>query len=387
MRVMEITARELRDIEIREAFRGYNRDDVNDLLERAAVTIDAAAEKLRQMTERLSSAQQDSGRSRETEDILHRTLLLAQRAADEAVAEAQVKSRQLMEEAETQSRRAVAEAETEARVRGEGERRRLEQEVLELASRRDMLTSDIEVLTRYETEYRDRLLRALETDLDTLKSRPAVAPGPRPEIKEIELPVERERVLRRDEAAPATREIDMRALVEEETSISLPASEPSIPAMPQTSTSSGSGLSSGSGSGSGSGGGSGSGSSAMPPPPMPVPSMASPGSSSNGSPSASLATAPRAETRQNGTANGRSAVATEERTRPPRPAPIDLLAAEGSMDAEVLDDEAFFATLREAVHDDAPLGPREEEDQSTLFDQDDEAEEEASFKDVFRRRR
>jgi hypothetical protein len=54
------------------------------------------------------------------------------------------------------------------------------------------------------------------------------------------------------------------------------------------------------------------------------------------------------------------------------------------MDAEVLDDEAFFATLREAVHDDAPLGPREE-DQSSLFDQDDD--EAGAFKDVFRRRR
>jgi cell division septum initiation protein DivIVA len=384
---MEITARELRDIEIREAFRGYNRDDVNDLLERAAVTIDAATEKLRQMTERLTSAQQDSGRSRETEDILHRTLLLAQRAADEAVAEAQLKSRQMVEDAETQSRRAITEAETEARVRGESERRRVEQEVLELASRRDMLTSDIEVLTRYEREYRERLLRALETDLETLKSRPAVAPGPRPEVKEIELPVEREHVMRRDDSGPATREIDMRALVEEEsTTISLPSESSTHDDSPMSTTSSSGTSGSGSTGSSGSSGGSGGGSSSstLPPPPMPVPSMASPGASSNGSPSASLANAPRAETRQNGSAGGRGAVATEERTRT-RPAPIDLLATEGSVDAE-LDDEAFFATLREAVHDEAPLGPREE-DQSTLFDQDDEAEEEASFKDVFRRRR
>ena len=31
---MEITPRELRDVEIAEAFRGYNREVVNDLLER-----------------------------------------------------------------------------------------------------------------------------------------------------------------------------------------------------------------------------------------------------------------------------------------------------------------------------------------------------------------
>src|SRR5262249_62079601 len=100
---MEITARELRDVEIREAFRGYHRDDVNDLLERAASTIDAANERIRQMSERLSTAQADSGRSRETEDILHRTLLLAQRAADDAVAQAQRQARQTAADAETQS--------------------------------------------------------------------------------------------------------------------------------------------------------------------------------------------------------------------------------------------------------------------------------------------
>ena len=94
--------------------------------------------------------------------------------------------------------------------------------------------------------------------------------------------------------------------------------------------------------------------------------------------------------------SARSTVATEERTvdvaaqerdeDPQRsPAPIDLLAADGATDAEVLDDEAFFATLREAVHDESPLGPREEDDQSSLFDQDDEHA--ATFKDVFRRRR
>ena len=80
-------------------------------------------------------------------------------------------------------------------------------------------------------------------------------------------------------------------------------------------------------------------------------------------------------------------VSTSERVEQPKraPAPIDLLAAEGSTESEVLDDYAFFATLREAVHDEAPLGPREE-DQSSLFDQDDD-EDGATFKDVFRRRR
>jgi hypothetical protein len=64
-------------------------------------------------------------------------------------------------------------------------------------------------------------------------------------------------------------------------------------------------------------------------------------------------------------------------------AAIDLESDE--VEAEVLDDDAFFATLREAVHDDAPLGPRDD-DRLSFFDHEDEADR-GSFRDVFRRRR
>ena len=188
MSPMEITPRELRDIEIHSEIRGYSRDEVNDLLERAAAAIDASNERATQLQERLTSAQSESGRTRETEDILHRTLLLAQRAADEAVAEATAKSRQMLDEAEMSSRRLVADAEAEARRRGESERRRLEQEIVELAGRRDTLLADVEALTRFEAEYRERMVRALETDLSALRARQTTAPASKPEASDVEIP-------------------------------------------------------------------------------------------------------------------------------------------------------------------------------------------------------
>jgi hypothetical protein len=66
--------------------------------------------------------------------------------------------------------------------------------------------------------------------------------------------------------------------------------------------------------------------------------------------------------------------------------PIDLAGSEG-VDANLLDDDAFFATLREAVHDESPLGPRDEDDatgENQFFDQDADR---GTFRDVFRRRR
>jgi cell division initiation protein len=185
---MEITPRELRDIEIHSEIRGYSRDEVNDLLERAAAAIEASNQRVTQLQDRLASAQSENVRTRETEDILHRTLLLAQRAADEAVAEATAKSRQMLDEADMSSRRLVADAEAEARRKGEAERRRLESEIVELAGRRDALLADVEALTRFEAEYRERMVRALESDLSALRTRPTTAPAAVPETSDVEIP-------------------------------------------------------------------------------------------------------------------------------------------------------------------------------------------------------
>src|SRR5918996_2587213 len=149
---MDVSPRELRDTDIREAFRGYHRDDVDELLERAAATIEGLSERVRQATERLSSAEGSSGRTRETEEMLQRTLILAQKTADEAIAEAQERSRTLLEESETKARSLVTDAEATARRITANERQRLEAEISELASRRDSLNTDVDALEKYESE-------------------------------------------------------------------------------------------------------------------------------------------------------------------------------------------------------------------------------------------
>ena len=52
-----------------------------------------------------------------------------------------------------------------------------------------------------------------------------------------------------------------------------------------------------------------------------------------------------------------------------------------AIDTDSLDDDAFFASLREAVRDDAPLGPRDEE-QASFYDTESEQD-----RRRFRRRR
>ena len=336
---MEITPRELRDIEIHSEMRGYSRDEVNDLLERAAVSIEASNQRVTQLQDRLTSAQSEAVRTRETEDILHRTLLLAQRAADEAVAEATAKSRQMVDEAEMSSRKLVAEAETEARRKGDAERRRLEEEIVELAGRRDTLLADVEALTRFEAEYRERMVSALESDLSALKTR-TTAPAAKPEPSDVEIP------------APA---LAAPVVAAEASSAETPAaaSEPDEAA-------------------------------ASADPPVANAATAAPATAANIDAETSEVDV-RTLFEQTGEAPNEAPVATTG--RPEGFVPRDLAGPEG-VDADILDDDAFFATLRDAVHDDAPLGPREEGDDITgenrFFDQD---EDRASFRDVFRRRR
>src|SRR5262249_19488962 len=47
-----------------------------------------------------------------------------------------------------------------------------------------------EALTRFEAEYRERMVRALETDLSSLRTRSTTAPGSRPEPSEVVIPAE-----------------------------------------------------------------------------------------------------------------------------------------------------------------------------------------------------
>ena len=326
---MDVTPRELRDVEIREAFRGYNRDEVNDLLERAAAAIESLNERLRVLGERLAGGSDESSRGRETEDMLHRTLLLAQRAADEAIAEAEEKARVMVEEAEARTRNMLADAAIEARRSTESERRRLEHEITELQSRRDALSTDVDGLEHFESDYRTRLvsaiesdLHAIEHDLQAIRDRAAAAPGEKPAISQS------------DETATAdpsaTMEVDVRGFLDDK---------------PRPLVGSGGGV---------------------------------PGSDA-------IADAASAGAAELGADAGNARSASAGASAEPQTT-IDLFGAEQAAgEGSGLDDDSFFRSLRDAVRDDAPAGPRDATERA-FFDQDD-SKEAGSFRETFKRRR
>jgi DivIVA domain-containing protein len=323
---MQVTPRELRDMEIREGFRGYNRDEVDELLERAATTIEELQERIRKLSNRLTELEAAPPRpaQREAEETIHRTLLLAQRAADDAVAEAKAEAARLVEEARRQADALLADAETGARRVAEDERRRLEQEVLDLATRREALLADAEALERFTAEYRERVRRLLQEDLDRLAARATVS-LPRPTLHDVDLPG----------GGGPTRSVP-----------AAPGAPPPVAPGPVTA---------------------GAGAAAAEPAPGGRAAEPPPGRSAAEPPPgehpAGQATGdtPTGELRLDGAAGAAAAGAAAgsgvgEQARPPVPAREEPPPA---ADAPALDDDAFFATLRDAVRNPEPLGPRE----------------------------
>jgi cell division initiation protein len=184
---MDVTPHDLRNAELREAFRGYRPDEVEELLERAAITLERMHERNRQLQEKIAGLEAEGSTAKEMESVLRQTLLLAQRTADETVTAAHEKSRQLVEDAEDRSMTLTTEAEEQARIIGEAQRQKYEAIVSELSARRDLLTLDIDALERVQADYRGRLRAVLEKDLEELDRR-AMLPAPaRPELHEIDL--------------------------------------------------------------------------------------------------------------------------------------------------------------------------------------------------------
>ena len=405
---MDVTPQELRSSEIKDSWRGYDRDEVDDLLERAAVTIESLTQELTDSKSRPApvaaaaaaapapapQADVPLPSSREDADMLQRTLLLAQRAADDAVNEAQARAKQLLEESESKAQALVSDAEATARRIAEGERRRLEAELLDLSARRDKLRADADALEEYAAGYRDRIRAAIEGDLAKLGGE-IDPPSERPELHEVEIPVEREPSPAPTAAVPVVPSSDVDLTSEPQGASAAPADD-SWDSGPATRAIGG--LDGGSDPSPFAAEAS-AGRSPVAAPPRPEPAEWPPPAPVAEAPpvqasAAAPAPAPAAESSWLSTSDSdweTSSAAWDApapwehdaaaASPPPAAFASDVPMEANAIDTDSLDDDAFFASLREAVRDDAPLGPRDDE-QAQFFDN--EAEQDRRR---FRRRR
>ena len=213
---MDLTARHIHEKQFHDAWRGYNQEEVDDFLDRVADQMNRLERENVALQERLRDLDQMMAASRSTEDMLKKTLVTAQQAAEEAIATARTKAEELVAEAEARAERAneelkhrVATAEEEVR------RKTAEVERQQLARRRETQQS-IERLEAFETEIKRRLKAFLEqqlNSLDTLVDKSAQSPGEKPATDQSPVasaapasqPGARPEVAARPHATPAAR--------------------------------------------------------------------------------------------------------------------------------------------------------------------------------------
>jgi DivIVA domain-containing protein len=176
----------LRTVEFRLGLKGYNVDEVDEYLDRAAQEAEALQEHVRQLNERLRQASDrivqlekdkrtapsegepaevaaaapsnDAGLSDET---LQRTLVLAQKFVDQTKRESEAEAAAIVARAEDTARAAVAAAEQAAATLQAESQTKLREEVARLEATRTELATDVESMARHLESERNRLRGAL----------------------------------------------------------------------------------------------------------------------------------------------------------------------------------------------------------------------------------
>ncbi|MCX7619749.1 MAG: DivIVA domain-containing protein [Acidimicrobiales bacterium] len=180
-------------IEFDEVKRGYDPEQVDNYLEQVAKRVVLLQENLRAAVDRAEAAEarvaealrQKSALEKQLEEAkaaagqddgteaLKKMLMLAQRTADSAVEEAQASAKNIVADARTKAAEIVADAEKRSerllieaqKVADEMMQQRsadIVREVAELQRQRELLEADIEVLTKYLDEHRQKLREGLK---------------------------------------------------------------------------------------------------------------------------------------------------------------------------------------------------------------------------------
>ncbi|MEI7546777.1 MAG: DivIVA domain-containing protein [Actinomycetota bacterium] len=193
---MELSAHAIRGTEFKTVKKGYDPDEVDAFKDEVAAVVEAAQSQAAAMESRARAAvarlqevsQQSSSAPREATpsapvrptgevsgggdtEMISRTLLLAQRTADNTVAEARIEAEsltkgarqeatQVVDNARTMAARLIEDAKVEAHRSKEDELARAENELQALLARRDFLLADVDQLEQFIIGQRERLREA-----------------------------------------------------------------------------------------------------------------------------------------------------------------------------------------------------------------------------------
>lgn len=175
---MDLTARDIHEKQFHDAWRGYNQEEVDDFLDRVAEVLDRVQRENAALQTRVNELDSAVSASRDTEEMLKKTLVSAQQAAEEAISTAKAKASDLITEAEDRARRSIEEAnERVQNAEAEARRKTLEAE-REHERRRTELDANIERLQGLENELKNRIKGFLDQQAQALQGLEIVGPPP-----------------------------------------------------------------------------------------------------------------------------------------------------------------------------------------------------------------
>src|ERR1700722_12126263 len=178
----------LRTVEFRLGLKGYNVDEVDEYLDKAAQEAEGLQEHVRQLNERLRQASEriaqlererraapaaaegedaaaaaaaSSDAAALSDETLQRTLLLAQKFVDQTKRESEPEAASIVAQAEERARAAITEAEENAAQLQAESHQKLREEVTRLEATRTELAADVETMARHLDSERNRLRGAL----------------------------------------------------------------------------------------------------------------------------------------------------------------------------------------------------------------------------------
>lgn len=166
---MDLTARDIHEKQFHDSWRGYDQEEVDDFLDKVAEALDIALRERETFRRRASELEQAVATSRDTEEMLKKTLVTAQQAAEEAIGKAKAKADQLVAEAGERAERANREASDRIKALEEEVRRKnADAERAHLAKKKEY-DAQIEKLRSIEAEMKTRLRAFLEQQMTALE--------------------------------------------------------------------------------------------------------------------------------------------------------------------------------------------------------------------------
>ena len=198
---MELSPELFDAVTFRERWRGYDPEEVEDFLDRVSDAVAILHSRLIEANQRISAAEARTAERADADDAVRRTLVLAQKTADDAVSEAERRAAAITSDAERNAEALGAEAEARATEIEAGARRRaaeiaadaqrqLREDLTTLESARMTIQADVDALRTFLSRERDRLRVELRRHLDAIDDPASLRMGSPPQPSRPSVPAE-----------------------------------------------------------------------------------------------------------------------------------------------------------------------------------------------------